>query len=155
MILPSRAEWETLKQKNETRLAVGDDPDAYLSETQETIADLLAQLPDLLAREDYLTVNEEGHLRLTPQEKTTPEAVDSWRHSCLMLLVGMIAAWNTVYLDQIAVSLQEHGTPVPTEYLQHISPLSWRHINFLGRYEFDLDLPYSLDNLRPLRSVAR
>jgi TnpA family transposase len=77
------------------------------------------------------------------------------RASCLMLLVGMIAAWNTVYLNQIVDSLQEQGTPVPTEYLQHISPLSWRHINFLGRYEFDLDQAYSLDNLRPLRRVAR
>jgi TnpA family transposase len=77
------------------------------------------------------------------------------RASCLMLLVGMIAAWNTVYLDRIVVSLQEQGAPVPTEYLQHISPLSWRHINFLGRYEFDLDQPYSLDNLRSLRPVAR
>jgi hypothetical protein len=49
----------------------------------------------------------------------------------------MIAAWNTVYLDQIVVSLREQGAPVPIEYLQHVSPLSWRHINFLGRYEFD------------------
>lgn len=77
------------------------------------------------------------------------------RASCLMLLVGMIAAWNTVYLDQIVDLLQEQGTPVTTEYLQHISPLSWRHINFLGRYEFDLDQAYSLDNLRPLRPIAR
>lgn len=77
------------------------------------------------------------------------------RASCLMLLVGMIAAWNTVYLDRIVVSLAQQGAPIPTEYLQHISPLSWRHINFLGRYEFDLDQAYSLDNLRPLRPIAR
>lgn len=76
------------------------------------------------------------------------------RASCLMLLVGMIAAWNTVYLDRTVSVLQEQGTPVPAEYLQHISPLCWRHINFLGRYDFDLDQAYSLDNLRPLRKIA-
>jgi TnpA family transposase len=75
------------------------------------------------------------------------------RASCLMLLVGMIAAWNTVYLDRIVVALEKQGAPVPVEYLQHISPLSWQHINFLGRYEFDLDRTYSLDNLRPLRKM--
>lgn len=76
------------------------------------------------------------------------------RSSCLMLLVGMIAAWNTVYLERTVSALQEQGTPVPAEYLQHISLLRWRHINFLGRYEFDLDQTYSLENLRPLRKIA-
>lgn len=52
--LLSRAEWEALKRQNETRLAVTDDPDAYLAETQETIAELLDQLPALLDEEDYL-----------------------------------------------------------------------------------------------------
>ena len=75
------------------------------------------------------------------------------RASCLMLLVGMIAAWNTVYLDRTVASLEAQSMPVPPEYLQHISPLGWRHINFLGRYEFDLDQAYSLDNLRPLRKL--
>jgi TnpA family transposase len=76
------------------------------------------------------------------------------RASCLMFLVGLIAAWNTVYLDRAVSSLRQHDTPVPDDMLPHISPLRWRHINFLGRYEFDLDQGFSLDNLRPLRGVV-
>jgi TnpA family transposase len=76
------------------------------------------------------------------------------RASCLMLMVAMIGAWNTVYLDRAVHFLREKGDPPPDEYLAHISPLRWKHINFLGRYEFDLNQAYSLDNLRPLRQPA-
>ncbi|MCP4418362.1 MAG: transposase [Chloroflexi bacterium] len=40
---------------------------------------------------------------------------------------------------------------IPDDYLQHISPLGWQHINFLGRYQFDLNQVYPLSNLRPLK----
>jgi hypothetical protein len=76
------------------------------------------------------------------------------RASCLMLLVAMIGAWNTVYLDRSVNFLREKGDPPPDEYLAHISPLRWKHINFLGKYEFDLNQAYSLENLRPLRQPA-
>jgi hypothetical protein len=62
--LLSRSEWEELKRQNETRLAIANDPDAYLAETQDTITDLLTQLPALLDEEDYLTVNDKGRLRV-------------------------------------------------------------------------------------------
>jgi TnpA family transposase len=77
------------------------------------------------------------------------------RASCLMLLVAMIGAWNTVYLDQAVTFLAEQGNPVPVEYLPHLSPLRWKHINFLGKYEFDLNQAYSLNHLRPLRQPSR
>ncbi|MCI0579854.1 MAG: Tn3 family transposase [Chloroflexi bacterium] len=72
------------------------------------------------------------------------------RASCLMLLVSMISAWNTVYLAKSVAALEEKGTPVPEEYLAHISPLHWSHINFLGQYEVDLSQAYPLDKLRSL-----
>lgn len=43
--LLSRDEWEALKRQKEIRLAITDDPDTYLTETQATISELLDQLP--------------------------------------------------------------------------------------------------------------
>lgn len=60
------------------------------------------------------------------------------RASSTMLLVAMLSAWNTVYLDKIVNTLRAKGEEVPNEYLVHVSPLGWQHINLLGRYEFDL-----------------
>ncbi len=73
------------------------------------------------------------------------------RASSLMVIVSAIVAWNTVYLTKVVSALQTVGEAVPEEYLSHISPLGWEHINFLGRYLFDLSQPYTLDKLRPLR----
>ena len=60
-------------------------------------------------------------------------------------------AWNTVYLDNIVNTLRAKGTEIANEYLGHISPLGWQHINLLGRYQFDLAQAYPLHALRPLR----
>lgn len=73
------------------------------------------------------------------------------RASSTMLLVAMLSTWNTVYLDNIVNALRANGTDIADEYLGHISPLGWQHINFLGRYQFDLTQAYPLPALRPLR----
>ena len=75
------------------------------------------------------------------------------RASSIMLLVAMVSAWNTVYLDKVVNTLRAKGEEVPDEYLAHISPLGWQHINLLGRYEFDLTQAYPLQALRPLRKT--
>ena len=73
------------------------------------------------------------------------------RASSTMLLVAMLSAWNTVYLDKVVKALRVKGEVVPAEHLAHISPLGWQHINLLGRYEFDLTQAHPLQALRPLR----
>ena len=73
------------------------------------------------------------------------------RASSTMLLVAMLSAWNTVYLDKIVSTLRAKGEEIPCEYLTHISPLGWQHVNLLGRYEFDLAQAHPLHALRPLR----
>ncbi|MCP4285995.1 MAG: transposase, partial [Gammaproteobacteria bacterium] len=73
------------------------------------------------------------------------------RASSTILLVAMLSVWNTVYLDKIVNTLRAKGEEVSDEYLAHISPLGWQHINLLGRYEFDLTQAYPLQALRPLR----
>ena len=73
------------------------------------------------------------------------------RASSTMLLVAMISTWNTVYLDRVVTALRSRGEIIPDEYLAHVSPLGWQHINLLGHYEFDLEQVYPLNALRPLR----
>jgi hypothetical protein len=34
--------------------------------------------------------------------------------------------------------------------LEHIVPLGWKHINFLGEYKFELKRVHETDDLRPL-----
>jgi hypothetical protein len=40
---------------------------------------------------------------------------------------------------------------IPEEYLQHLSPLGWEHINLTGDYVWNLKQATSFDKLRPLR----
>lgn len=77
-----------------------------------------------------------------------------YRASCLQLLVAAIGAWNTVYLGQSLAALEVEGQGVPAEFLPHVSPLGWEHINLLGRYSFETQASWALDHLRPLRGEA-
>ena len=72
-----------------------------------------------------------------------------------MILISAISCWNTVYLAQTYDLLERMGHPVPDHTIPNISPLGWDHINFLGRYTFNLNQPHSLDNLRDLRPPRR
>lgn len=73
------------------------------------------------------------------------------RISCLMLLISAIAAWNTVYLQYSVTTLRQRGFDIPDEHLQHVSPLTARHVNLLDEYHFQDSEGYSLKQLRPLR----
>lgn len=72
------------------------------------------------------------------------------RTSGLMLLAAIVSTWNTVYLDRIVATLRANGELISDELLQHVSPLGWQHVNFLGRYHFDLEQAHPLSRLRPL-----
>jgi len=47
--------------------------------------------------------------------------------------MAAIAAWNAVYLSQAVEELKKRGEVVPEEYLPHITPLGWEHINLIGQ----------------------
>jgi len=76
------------------------------------------------------------------------------RASCLGLLVSAVGAWNSVYLPNAIEEYCRHGHDLPPEIRQHIGPLGHDHLNLVGYYSFDILQQYSLDNLRPLRSVS-
>jgi Tn3 transposase DDE domain len=74
-----------------------------------------------------------------------------YRASGLNLVIAAIVLWNTVYLDSSVNYLKQEGMDIPEEYLQHLSPLGWEHINLTGDYVWNLKQATSFDKLRPLR----
>ncbi|MBP1931914.1 TnpA family transposase [Ammoniphilus resinae] len=72
------------------------------------------------------------------------------RASALNILINAISIWNTVYLSKALKYKKEEGD-YKEEFLGHLSPLGWGHVNFLGEYSFKVNHLNSLDSLRPLR----
>ncbi len=71
------------------------------------------------------------------------------RASALNILINAINVWNTVYLTEATKVLKDKGL-FREELMQHISPLGWEHINFLGEYSFDISKTTNITALRPL-----
>jgi len=55
------------------------------------------------------------------------------RASALNILINAISVWNTLYLTKAKEFKAKKGV-FNEELLNHISPLGWEHINFLGEY---------------------
>lgn len=72
------------------------------------------------------------------------------RASALNLIINAISVWNTVYLAKATEFRKDKGN-FKEELLNHISPLGWEHINFLGEYKFDSKQTTTLKTLRPLK----
>ena len=69
----------------------------------------------------------------------------------LGLVVNMLVLWNTRYMDAALSHLHSIGTEVNPEDVARLSPLGYKHINLLGRYQFTLAEPVQQGELRPLR----
>jgi TnpA family transposase len=76
------------------------------------------------------------------------------RASALNILINAISVWNTVYLSE-AIKISRSKEWFNENLLNHISPLGWEHINFLGEYRFDTKGLSSLDSLRPLQDINK
>ncbi len=74
------------------------------------------------------------------------------RASCLHLLIAAIGAWTTPHLADAIAAARAAGDEIPDEYIAHLSPLAWNHVNVLGQYTFDASPAHSLEHRRPLRS---
>lgn len=72
------------------------------------------------------------------------------RASALNIIINAISVWNTVYLDK-AIEFRKDKGNLKEELLNHISPLGWEHISFLGEYKFDSRQATTLKTLRPLK----
>ena len=70
----------------------------------------------------------------------------------LGIVVNVIVLWNTIYMDAAITQLRQEGYSIRDEDTARLSPLSYDHINVLGRYAFTLPEPVARGELRPLRN---
>ena len=59
-----------------------------------------------------------------------------YRIAGLNLLAAIIIYWNTLKLGEAVFAKREAGLKVPAEFLTHVSPLGWEHINLTGEYRW-------------------
>ncbi len=62
--------------------------------------------------------------------------------------------WHTVYLEWAVHTLRDRGQIIDDALLQHLSPLSWEHINLTGDYVWRSRSKVGLGKYRPLRPLA-
>ena len=75
--------------------------------------------------------------------------------AALGLVLNAVVPWNTRYLDAAVAALREAGQiEVNDEDVARLSPLKDRHINFMGRYQFNFAATSPQQGLRPLRDPA-
>ncbi|WP_328504762.1 transposase [Streptomyces sp. NBC_00457] len=67
------------------------------------------------------------------------------------LTVAAVLVWNTRYLDAAVAQLRAEGHDVKGEDVARLSPLKDRHVNFLGRYLFNIKASGPGKGLRPFR----
>jgi TnpA family transposase len=70
----------------------------------------------------------------------------------LGLTLNVIALWNSTYIQAALDQLAHEGWDVCQADVARVSPLAFKHINFLGRYAFDLPQAVAEGALRPLRN---
>ena len=59
-----------------------------------------------------------------------------YRLAGLNLLAAIIIYWNTRKLGEAVFTRKNAGLDVPAEFLAHVSPLGWEHINLTGEYRW-------------------
>jgi TnpA family transposase len=69
----------------------------------------------------------------------------------LGLVLNAVVLWNTRYLDAAVAQLRAEGHDLKDEDVARLSPLKDRHINFLGRYQFNFAASGPGEGLRPVR----
>jgi TnpA family transposase len=70
----------------------------------------------------------------------------------LGLALNAITHWNAIYMQEALRQIRQESVSVDDADVARLSPLSWRHINFLGRYDFSLPESVAKGGFRPLRN---
>jgi TnpA family transposase len=70
----------------------------------------------------------------------------------LGLTLNAIALWNSTYIQAAVDQPTREGWGISDADIARVSPLLFKHINFLGRYAFDLPQAIAEGALRPLRN---
>ncbi len=72
----------------------------------------------------------------------------------LGLTLNAIALWNSTYIQAAIDQLTHEGGAISQPDIARVSPLAFKHIDFLGRYAFDLPKAIAEGALRPLRNPS-
>ena len=74
--------------------------------------------------------------------------------ACQVILQNAIVLWNYLYLSQLLVDADEEEKQLLLDGIRSGSVLTWRHINFLGAFDFTglsaNDSRVDLDKIYPL-----
>jgi TnpA family transposase len=70
----------------------------------------------------------------------------------LGLVLNIIVLWNTIYMNAALESLRAQGISVLPEDIARLSPFGYKHINYLGHYNFNLPETLQDGSLRPFRA---
>lgn len=70
----------------------------------------------------------------------------------LGLALNAVVHWNAIYMQEAIHQVRQDGMDVSNDDVAHLTPLIWRHLNFLGRYDFSLPDAVINGGLRPLRN---
>ncbi len=70
----------------------------------------------------------------------------------LGITLNAVTHWNAIYMQKALGQLSDQGLPADPADIARLSPILWRHINFLGRYNFTLPETVAQGGLRPLRN---
>ena len=134
-LLPA-TDFERLTEKQQTRLAINSDAQAYLTTKQQEITQRLAALQESIGTvEGSLTLDEKGHLHLPPLEKAVPEDVERLKkkvyevlpHVPLADLLLEVDAW-TGFLRHFT-HLTSKDAPVGTQKLELVAALMGMGMN--------------------------
>lgn len=58
-------------------------------------------------------------------------------NECSRLLTNCILYYNLTFLSELIKEKEKNASPEEIEIIKKLSPTAWRHINFMGRYEFN------------------
>jgi TnpA family transposase len=89
---------------------------------------------------------ERGEIRSPLQQRQEEQL------GCLGLALNAVVHWNAIYMQAAIQQMRQDGMDVSNDDILHLTPLIWRHLNFLGRYDFSLPDTVMNGGLRPLRN---
>lgn len=69
----------------------------------------------------------------------------------LGLVLNAVTHWNAIYMQEAIAKLSSEDLEIDPSDIARLSPILWRHINFLGRYDISLPESVAQGKLRPLR----
>jgi TnpA family transposase len=93
----------------------------------------------------YLIVANRGAISRKSEERLQHQV------GCHNLLTNAIILWNSIYMAEALVQLEQEGHIIDHRDLMHVWPTRFEHINVYGRYHFNLEEARQRNGLRELR----